>query len=273
MVGLWRWRCLIAVALVGVAVSIGLLLQPDRVNSDGQLRFQIRNREYVLESAERFAARPESPLYLKFADDWASIDAGCSDASSQYKIVNGELIGYWMWTPLPCKGELALRIRSLNIFFRYPPSIEVDGDRVILTRGPVRLTFLDRRVANIGVPIGGRVWQVTTVRTSTWSTQDVGRPQPSLLLTDNHRIEIRTGCGSGTGNYTINGNQITFSRIYYDVPSVNPSLRVCATLQQILHDSTIAYRVDGKTLTMAWDTMAFTAETNWPVVQPDPSRF
>lgn len=265
--GLSRYRYLLAVSMVGVAVSIIPLLRPDRINDDENTRFRLENREYVLESAVRFAFQPELPMYLSFGDGWMSLDAGCSSVSGYYKIVNGELTlpggygyGGWMWNPSPCKGELAVRVRMLNIFFRYPPSIEVDGDRVTIARGPVRLTFLDRKVANIGVPINGRVWRLNSIRTSTWGTRDLGENPPTIALFDG-KIEVRTGCRIGKGNFEVTYNQVTFRNIVYDPQPLGAPLRTCVELQQILRDGTVSYGVDGKTLTMARDTMTFTAET------------
>lgn len=260
--GLWRWRYLIAVAAVGVAVAIVPLLQPDRVNNDEHVRFQVQDREYVLESAERFSFRPDAPLYLSFSGDWMSLDAECSTAFSEYKVVNGELIlPNKSWRETPCTGELALRIRSLNIFFRHPPNIAVDGDRVTLSRGSMRLTFLDRRVANIGVLLDDRVWRVTRLLTSTWDTGKLDENLPSLRLFDGDKFQIHTGCRMGKGNYQITGNQMTFSKIAYDAPSVEPPSRLCTELQRVLREGAAAYRVDGRTLRIARDTVTFTAET------------
>jgi hypothetical protein len=270
-VGSLKSRYFLAALIVASVASVSPLLQRDRVREDAAARAQVEGRMYVLESADGFTAEPDSPIYIRFHYGYALLYAGCGMAEGHYSIVDGELIlsdeyglGSWVWDYAPCKRALGKQNRRLERLFWSPIGIEVEGDRLAFTKGSVRMTFLDRTVSNIALPLIRQYWRISSVFLPIADSEPRKVVRGTIWFSDGDGVSMfQTTCpdGEARGRYYTSGDLMLLGDIAYDRSFIGPSPSPCAELEEMLRNGFFTYEVKDRTLTMKRDGMVLTAES------------
>lgn len=151
----------IAVLVAGVVAAVinGVGCEQEDVEYLGE-------REFVSESIVGASLIPGTRVSLWFRDGGElSAAAGCNGMSGGYHLADGELVaGPLSMTEKGCSipgGNPHDQDDWLAEFLMSRPSYTLEEPRLVLDDGSVRLTLLDREVAEPDRSLQGRVWTVT----------------------------------------------------------------------------------------------------------------
>ena len=93
------------------------------------------------------------------------------------------------------------------------PTVALAGDTLTVTADGATVTFVDQAVVDPARPLEGPVWTVDTlVAGDAASSLPAGVRAPTLTFTAG-TVAVDTGCNTGSGTYTVEGDAVTFGPI------------------------------------------------------------
>jgi heat shock protein HslJ len=151
-------------------------------------------------------------VQLSFRDGQVSASAGCNSMSGAYLIDGGRLIARALaTTEMGCEQPRMEQDRWLAGLLD-GSALALDGETLTLAREGVRLTLLDREVADPDRPLVGTRWVVDAIVTGdTVSSLPFGVVAALTLSSD--RVDVETGCNTGGGPVAITATALTFGSI------------------------------------------------------------
>jgi heat shock protein HslJ len=138
----------------------------------------------------------------------------------------------------------------LASFLSSRPAVSLDGDTLTLSGADVTMTLLDREVADPDRRLEGTKWVVEgLVSADAVSSVPTDVRAPSLRFEDG-QVTVDTGCNSGSGEYTVAGDEITFGPLATTrMACEDPVAAVEAHVLGVLQD-TVAYDIEANVLTI-----------------------
>ena len=139
---------------------------------------------------------------LGFAEGQLSASAGCNSMGGAYRVDDGRLIltGGAM-TEMGCDEPRHSQDVWLFGFVGSQPAIAQDGDKLTLTSGATVIAFLDAEVAEPDLPLTGTTWTVDTLIHGDAASSMPDDAVATLVFTDDGRVEMETGCGTGSATF------------------------------------------------------------------------
>lgn len=195
----------------------------------------------------------DSVVQMTFDGDSLSVQAGCNTMFGTYAVERGILrVTGLAQTEMGCAPELMDQDQWLNSFLQAGPELTEREDGFTLSSDGVELDLTDRVVADPDVALEGPKWVLTTSFTETAHTSIRGMENASLVFTDGS-VRLQTGCNSGGGSYTLEGDTLTLG-------AMRTTLRACEELAMEVEQAMLAVlRQEELTVHIEASTLQLTA--------------
>jgi heat shock protein HslJ len=191
-------------------------------------------------------------IRLSFTDGQLSASAGCNTMGGGYRFEGGRLVfeGGGM-TEMGCDDERHAQDDWLFGFLGSRPSIAQDGDTLTLSANGTVIELQDREVAEPDLPLTGAAWTVDSIISGDAVSSVPGNAVATLVFTDDGRVDVDTGCNTGSGSYevtdgTLRVREVTTTLIGCDGPTAELEEAVLA----VLNAGEVDYTIDAGSLTL-----------------------
>jgi len=190
-------------------------------------------------------------IHVTFSPRAIAASAGCNQMSGPATWQDGTLhVGDLAMTQIGCEKPLMRQDDWLSGFLSSAPTWKQSGATLTLTGNGTVITLTDKEIAMPDTTLTGRTWRLTTT-----TDGDVGGSVPSgvtstLQFGDDGRVQVRPGCNTGNGSYTVASDSITFGAIAVTMMACpDPQMRVEHTVLQVLQGA-VPFSIDGDQLTL-----------------------
>lgn len=194
----------------------------------------LAGRQFLSEAVEeRGEPRPLVPstrIFLTFDEAGRNVgaSAGCNSFSGPYEVEGNRLVVDQMGgTEMGCDEARHAQDQWLVDLLMSDPNFELDGDRLILTSGATVVSLLDREVADPDRSLTGTTWVLDTLVEGEVASTPPAGTRASIAFDDDGTFSIETGCNSGGGRYTLEGDRLTFT-------SYETTLMACKDEREVL---------------------------------------
>jgi heat shock protein HslJ len=191
-----------------------------------------------------------SQVRLGFEGGAISASAGCNSMSGTYAVDGGTLVARSLaTTEMGCDPALMAQDAWLADLLT-GATIGLDGDTLMLTKAGVRVTLVDRVVADPDRPLVGTRWVLDGIASgSAVSSVPVG-VTATVTFTDG-RVDVEAGCNHGGGAVKVSGSTLDFgviglTKMACEAPAMAVERAVVAVLS-----GTATYTVEAGRLTVA----------------------
>ena len=172
----------------------------------------LAGRTFVSTAVEGYQLVDGTGIELTFDGSNIGAAAGCNQMGSTWSLEGDVLV-----VPPPAMTAMACEPAALMdqdtwlaAVLTSRPTVALDGDTLALTAEGTLVTLVDRETANPDRPLEGTTWLLDSIVTgSTTAAVAPGVRRPTLQL-DAGTMTVDTGCNTGSGSYTVAGDQITF---------------------------------------------------------------
>jgi heat shock protein HslJ len=190
-----------------------------------------------------------SRVRLSFANGRAVANGGCNTMSGPYTIVAGRLaVRDMATTEMACDPALMAQDTWLADLLG-GAEITLAGDTLTLARGGVRLTLLDRTVADPDRPLVGTRWVVEGIVTGEVVSSVPQGVTASLTFGDGG-VAVETGCNTGGGAVSVAAGILSFGPVSLTEMACGPE--AMALEQAVVGALTghVAYAIEADSLTL-----------------------
>ena len=190
-----------------------------------------------------------SRIRLSFMNGQVGASAGCNSMGGPYKVDGGRLVTTQLiTTDMGCAPALMTQDQWVADLLN-GAALTLDGNTLTLAKDGVRLTLLDRKVADPDRPLLGNRWVVDGVLSGDTATSVPSGVTASITFSDG-RVDVETGCNSGTATATIADGSITFSDLSLTKKGCPPDI---AALEQAVVNvlkGTASYTIEADALAL-----------------------
>lgn len=188
-----------------------------------------------------------------------TFDAGRLSASAGCNIIGGTLsidgdrlvFSGGSMTEMACPEPRMSQDQWLIEFLASSPTFLLDGNDLTLTSGTTVVTLLDREVAEPDQPLVGPTWTLAGFITGDVASSVPQGVTASMTFNANGGVDIHFGCNSGGGNYTVDGDSITFSElIQTEMACAGAASQVESAVISVLREDALTFAVDANSLTL-----------------------
>ena len=153
-------------------------------------------------------------IRLAFAGGNVTASAGCNTMSGGYQVAGDKLVvGQLATTEIGCPPNLQAQDTWLSDLLTAHPQFAVQGSNLILSSGTTVVTLLDREVAEPDQPLVGITWGLTTIIDGQTASSVPEGVSATILFTADGKVQFDSGCNSGGGQYTVDGDSLHFAQI------------------------------------------------------------
>jgi heat shock protein HslJ len=219
---------------------------------------------FLLDSAEGYTPVPDTKVRLSFKDDQLSFSAGCNSYSGPYSMCDGRLcVTELGGTEIGCPPAQQAQDEWFADFLTSSPAVAQAGATLTLTGAAATLEFLDREVADPDRPLTGRTWTVDTFIENGAATNSPSQTPATLQFGSDGSLSVFTTCNGGQGNYTRNGQTLTFASVGITGLSCGPtgSATTEARMGRVLADGDVTFEIDAGRLTLTRGAIGLSATT------------
>ncbi|MEO8462504.1 MAG: META domain-containing protein [Chloroflexota bacterium] len=190
-----------------------------------------------------------SVIRLAFAGGNISVQAGCNSMSGTYRIDGDRLVvGALATTEMACESALMEQDRWVANLLS-AATISLSGDSLTLALSGVRLTLLDREVADPDRPLIGTHWLLDgIVAGEAVSSVPVG-VQASLSFSD-RRVDVMAGCNAGGGAVEISASELDFGAIALTRKGCEPDVMAVEQAVSAALVGKVSYKIEADVLTI-----------------------
>ena len=186
-----------------------------------------------------------------------TVDTGCNRGRGTYELGASTItFGSIATTRMACTDPAYSQVEQTILGVLSGAIIwGIDGDVLSLRNGPTGLLLGAANESAAGEALVGPTWTLDSTLTGLSATAPPPGAGPSTLEFDGTTVSVDTGCNTGSGGYTVAGDQLTFgpialTRMACPEPAASLETAVVGVLQ-----GTTTFSVDGTTLTItAGDT-------------------
>jgi len=197
---------------------------------------------------------PGTKIRLGFSNGMLSASAGCNSMSGQYDLQDGSLrVDQLATTDMGCPQNLADQDKWLSDILTASPTVELDGNDLLLTSDKTEITFLDRETAEPDQPLAGITWSLTTVINGDVASSVPEGMNTTLLFDENGRFTFSDGCNSGGGKYSIDGDTMNLSQVAMTAMACDTTKQhsdVTAAIDAMFQAASIKFSIDHATLSL-----------------------
>jgi heat shock protein HslJ len=192
-----------------------------------------------------------SRIRLSFRNGQVSASGGCNSMGGAYHLDGNRLVtDQLITTDMACAQALMTQDQWVAALLN-GATLSLDGNSLTMSGNGVRVTLLDRVVADPDRPLIGTRWVIDGLLAGNTASSIPFGATAALTFSDG-RVDVETGCNTGGGTALVAGGSITFG-------TLTLTKRACAAeiagLEQAIVQTltgTVAYTIDA-------DIMALTA--------------
>jgi heat shock protein HslJ len=205
----------------------------------------------VTDGDDDFPLVPGTRIDLSFIDGLGA-RAGCNHLFGRYRIDGDRLLVDQMgMTEMGCEPPLMAQDQWLIAFLSSGPTFALNGNDLLLTSGDVTITLLDREIAEPDQPLQNITWGLTSLITGDAVSSVPLGVMPTLLFRDDGTLELNTGCNSGGGSYTVEGDRLVLRDIVLtDMACAGAAGQVEQAVVSVLGVEGLSLAIDGTSLTL-----------------------
>jgi heat shock protein HslJ len=171
---------------------------------------QLQGRTFLSTQVEGRALVPETRVQLSFDQGSVGASAGCNSMGGDYSLDGNRLVVKQLaQTEMACEPLLMQQDQWLADLLMGGSTITLVGDTLTLEASGVRLTLLDRKVANPDRPLEGTRWVVDGLVSNGAVSSVPGEAEASITIA-NGRADVEAGCNQGGAQVEIGDGSITF---------------------------------------------------------------
>jgi heat shock protein HslJ len=200
---------------------------------------------------------PGTRIRLSFKDGHLNASGGCNSMGGVYTIAAGRLSTTQMMTTEMGCDQPRMEQDSWLAGLLGGSAITVTGDKLTLDDGKIQLTMLDRAVADPDRPIEGTRWVLDGIVSGATASSVPAGVTASIRIADG-RVDVDTGCNTGSGMVTVTADTLTFGPIALTKrPCRADTASVEGAMTQVLA-GTVTYSIAADALTLDAGTAGLT---------------
>ncbi len=238
-------------SLVTLALAAALLLGACGGGSaaPGPTGRGLDGRTFLSTLIEGHALVAGSTIRLTFQGGRLSANAGCNSMSGTYRISADRLVVEQLaTTQMGCDAPLMDQDRWVADLLD-GSTITLDGNTLTLTKLAVRLTLLDREVADPDRPLIGTRWIVDGL-IGGGAVSSVPINVVAALTFADGRVDVEAGCNQGGGSVTITDATIEFGPIGLTKRGCEPGAMTVEQAVTATLSGTARYTIEAGNLTI-----------------------
>ncbi len=224
----------------------------------------------ITDGGDDFPLVPGTRIDLTF-DDGIGANAGCNHLFASYSLDGDRMIVDGMGSSeMGCEPPLMAQDQWLSAFLSSDPTYALDGDTLTLTSGDVVIVLVDREVAEPDQPLTNITWGLTSIIQGDGVSSLPVDVVSTLLFKDDGTVDVQTGCNSGGGTYTVDGDRIVFGPIALTRMACAGAAGVTETaVVAVLGAEEITFVIDGSSLTLmaGANGLQYSAATDLPLLE------
>ncbi|HEU4743778.1 MAG TPA: META domain-containing protein, partial [Anaerolineales bacterium] len=187
-------------------------------------------------------------------DGTVSGSAGCNGLGGDYTLEGDQItFGEFVSTAMACDDPIMAQEEAAFKVMTGTATYKIEGDTLTITNNEMVLV-LTRGAPGTQQPEGPAsltgAWRLTSYGSAGVMSSALPDVEATLTFSDDGTVTGTSGCNEFGGNYTVDGDQITFNEIVStlmlcDVPLMGQE----EAMYQVLTE-TATYQIDGNTLTI-----------------------
>lgn len=216
----------------------------------------IAGREFlsvnVTEGSEPRPLVADTRIRLNFEEESLTAHAGCNTIGGTYEIEDGKLvfIGGGM-TEMACDEPRMAQDKWVVTFLGSQPAVTLDGDTLTLVAGETTISLLDAEVAEPDHVLTGTTWTLTSLISGDAVSSVPADVVATMTFAEDGRVDVNPGCNNGAGNYSVDGDSISFSDIITTkMACLGPAMQVENSVLQVLQTDGLTFTIDADVLTI-----------------------
>ena len=167
-------------------------------------------RTFLSTKVDGPALVPGTVIRISFQNGNVSVNAGCNSFGGPYRVDGNNLVvGQIVTTEIGCAPDLMAQDQWIAGLLG-GATIGLEGNTLTLALSGIRVTFLDRVVADPDRPLPGTRWVVDGIITGGVVSSVPAGVTAAITLTDKH-VDVETGCNTGGATAQVADGSITFS--------------------------------------------------------------
>ncbi len=255
--------------------------EPDNNDTNGDAsgdEASFMDLDYHLESAEGFEPAEGSTIRLGFREGEMSalgfnMHGGCNSLLGDFTLADGVMsVSQIMMTEMACATELMEQDTWLVTFMSASPAYVYNDRRLTLTGSDATLVFLDRELADPDRPLVGPLWTIDNYLDGMANTAVNLVNRPTVQFGEDGQVSVDTGCNTGGGTYTVEGNTIAFSPMNFTrMACVDEDASWAEShVQSVLDGATVTYEIDANHLSLNGESKGLGASTDQAIRESSP---
>ena len=225
--------------------------------SPGASAGTLDGKTYLSTSVTGATLVPGSRISLSFDDGSVNANGGCNSMGGTATIEDGRLkTTALVSTDMGCAQPLMQQDRWLAGLLG-DSAITIAGDEMTLDDGTIKVTFLDREVADPDRPLEGTKWVLNAIVTGDAASSVPAGVTSTLLITAG-RAAVDTGCNTGSAAVQVAADTLTFGPMALTrmaCPEAQTSVE--SAVVKVL-DGTVTYAIQADVLTIDADGSGLT---------------
>ena len=193
---------------------------------------------------------PGTTIRLTFDAGSLGVHAGCNSMGGIYALdVDRLIVRDFAMTEMACDPPLMAQDQWIVDLLTGGVLFALDGDTLTLEGAGMRLTLLDRRVADPDRPLVGTHWRLEgIVSGDAVSSLPLG-VRAGLVIVDG-RVDLEAGCNSGGGTVAIGDGTISFGPIGLTKIGCDPQVMAVEQAVTTVLSREVRYMIDADVLTL-----------------------
>jgi heat shock protein HslJ len=195
---------------------------------------------------------PGTRIRLNFNGNQLGASVGCNSMGGTFALDGNRLMfqGGGM-TEMGCDPARHAQDDWLFGFIGSQPTIALDGNNLTLTSGGTVIQLLDSEIAEPDLPLVGTLWTVDSIISGDAVSSMPQGVTATILIGADGSVTLDTGCNSGGGRLTVDGQNLQFSDIATTERACDGAAgQVEALFLNVLQAPAIGYAIDAGSLTL-----------------------
>ena len=166
--------------------------------------------DYVLTDSEGYTPVAERISLTFSSNDEFSFSGGCNSFGGDFTAEDNVFVATSVYgTEIGCSSDLAEEDEWLVSFFTGSPTYTLQDDAIIFENDSATLTFSDRESTIPDTRLVDTVWLIDTYLDEDFALALNLDVTPSVSFLADGSIDLNTGCNSGMGQYSLDGDSIS----------------------------------------------------------------
>lgn len=195
---------------------------------------------------------PGTQIRLTFNGNQLGASVGCNSMGGTFAL-NGDRLMFQGggMTEMGCDPARHAQDDWLFGFIGSQPTIALDGNNLTLTSGGAVIQLIDSEIAEPNLPLTGTLWTVDSIISGDAVSSMPQGVTATIQIGADGSVDLQTGCNSGGGHVTVDGDQLHFSDLVTTKRGcAGAAGQVETMLLNLLRADPITFAIDAQTLTL-----------------------